>query len=171
MQLEPRHFRRIRFVATTRWSDFELFGSAQQARAMRAATYFVDVMRSTHHGALFDAAAVRVEALACRAWLAAELLRVPAPPDEAWDAHRWSDDAWEAHRWSQVDWLAFAWVAHRWSSDTWASAAWDEQAWSAHRWSAHRWSDYAWSAHRWSAHRWSVGDWSAHRWSVDAWSV
>ncbi len=78
--------RRIRFVATTRWSDFELFGSAQQARAMRAATYFVDVMRSTHHGAPFDAAAVRVEALACRAWLAAELLRVPASPDEAWDA-------------------------------------------------------------------------------------
>lgn len=78
--------RRIRFIATTRWSDFELFGSAQQVRSMRAATYFVDVMRSTHHGAPFDAAAVRALALACRDWLAVELVRTPASPDEAWDA-------------------------------------------------------------------------------------
>jgi hypothetical protein len=53
---------------------------------MRAATYFVDVMRSTQHGVPFDAAAVRIEALACRAWLAEELVRPPASPDEAWDA-------------------------------------------------------------------------------------
>lgn len=73
------HGRRIRFVATTRWSDFDAFGATQRDRAMRAATYFVDVMRSTQHGAVFDAAAVREESLACRAWLAAELARPPMP--------------------------------------------------------------------------------------------
>jgi hypothetical protein len=74
--------RRIRFVATTRWSDFDLFGAAQRVRAERAATYFVKVMRSTLGGKPFDAPAVRGEALACRAWLAAELAR----PRGDWDA-------------------------------------------------------------------------------------
>ena len=73
--------RRIRFVATTRWSDFDLFGAAQRDRAMRAGSYFMKVMRSTLHGAPFGVAAVREEALACRSWLAAELQR---PPGE-WD--------------------------------------------------------------------------------------
>lgn len=74
--------RRIRFVGTTRWSDFDLFGPDQRERAQRAAVYFVKVMRSTRHGAIFDAAAVREEALACRAWLASELAR----PRADWDA-------------------------------------------------------------------------------------
>ncbi|MBX9793720.1 MAG: metallophosphoesterase [Burkholderiaceae bacterium] len=78
--------RRIRFVATTRWSDFDLFGTSQRDRAMRAATYFVDVMKSTQHGALFDAAAVRTEALACRDWLADELAKTPDTEAQAWDA-------------------------------------------------------------------------------------
>lgn len=78
--------RRIRFVATTRWSDFDLFGAAQRDRAMRAATYFVDVMRSSQHGALFDAAAVRIEALSCRAWLAEELAKTAESEADAWDA-------------------------------------------------------------------------------------
>jgi hypothetical protein len=69
------HGRRIRFVATTRWCDFDLFGVAQRERAMRAATYFMKVMRSTRHGAPFDSQAVREEALECRAWLAGELAR------------------------------------------------------------------------------------------------
>jgi hypothetical protein len=69
--------RRIRFVATTRWSDFDLFGEARRARAMRAAGYYMNVMRATQHGAPFNAAAVREEALACRGWLAAELQRAP----------------------------------------------------------------------------------------------
>ena len=73
--------RRIRFVATTRWCDFDLFGAAQRERAMRAATYFMNIMRSTRHGVPFDAAGVRVEALACRAWLAAEL----AVANTGWD--------------------------------------------------------------------------------------
>ncbi len=72
---------RIRFVGTTRWSDFDLFGEAGRERALRAATYFMKVMRATRHGVAFDAAAVRDEALACRDWLAAELAR----PVEGWD--------------------------------------------------------------------------------------
>jgi hypothetical protein len=81
-----RNGRRIRFVATTRWSDFSLLGEAERERAMRAATYLVDVMRSTHGGRVFDAAAVRAEALACRAWLAGELSRKPEPEEAGWDA-------------------------------------------------------------------------------------
>ena len=73
--------RRIRFVATTRWCDFDLFGAAQRERAMRAATYFMNIMRSTRHGVPFDATGVRVEALACRAWLATEL----ATAKTGWD--------------------------------------------------------------------------------------
>jgi hypothetical protein len=49
---------------------------------MRAASYYMRVMRATSHGAPFDAAAVRVEALTCRAWLAAELARTRGD----WDA-------------------------------------------------------------------------------------
>jgi hypothetical protein len=74
--------RRIRFVGTTRWCDFNLFGDAQRARVLRAAAHFMKVQRSSLHGAPFDAAAVRLEALACRAWLATEL----ADPGETVDA-------------------------------------------------------------------------------------
>jgi DNA repair exonuclease SbcCD nuclease subunit len=73
--------RRIRFVATIRWPDFDAFGAAQRAKAMRAASYFQRVMRATHHGMAFDAAAVRAEALACRAWLHTELTRAPNPAE------------------------------------------------------------------------------------------
>ena len=66
---------RIRFVATVRWCDFDLFGDAGRATAMRAAAYYMRVMGSTRHGAAFDAAAVREEALDCRAWLRDELAR------------------------------------------------------------------------------------------------
>jgi hypothetical protein len=70
--------RRIRFLGTIRWSDFELFGPAQRERCQRAARYFVDIMRATRDGAILDAAAVREEALACRAWLRQALA---APPE------------------------------------------------------------------------------------------
>ena len=72
---------RIRFVATVRWSDFDLFGPAQRERAMRAGGYFAKVMRSTRHGAPFDAAAVREASLVCRDWLGREL----AQPVAGWD--------------------------------------------------------------------------------------
>jgi Calcineurin-like phosphoesterase len=79
--LAGRDGRRIRFVCTTRWSDFDLFGAEGRERAMRAARYFVRIMQSTRHGAVLDAAAVREEALACRAWLQAELMQ----PAGDWD--------------------------------------------------------------------------------------
>lgn len=74
--------RRVRFVGTTRWCDFDLFGAAKRERAMRAATYFMRVMRSTRNGQPFDAEAVRAEALTCRGWLESELRRRSAE----WDA-------------------------------------------------------------------------------------
>ncbi|MBE7419696.1 MAG: metallophosphoesterase [Ideonella sp.] len=67
--------RRVRVLATTRWSDFDLFGPAQRERAMRAAGYFLRLMNATRDSRPFDAAALRDEALACREWLAAELAR------------------------------------------------------------------------------------------------
>ena len=76
-----REGRRIRFVATTRWSDFDLFGPAGRERAMRAAKHFLRLMRATRHGQTLDSAAMREEALACRDWLRAEL----AKPVAGWD--------------------------------------------------------------------------------------
>jgi predicted phosphodiesterase len=67
--------RRIRFLATTRWSDFDLFGAAGRAKAMRAGAYFMNLMQATRSGQPFDVAAVRAEALRCRSWLEAELMR------------------------------------------------------------------------------------------------
>lgn len=77
--------RRIRFVGTVRWSDFDVFGEGGRARAMRAAGYYVQVMRARCDGAVFDAAAVRAESLACRDWLAAELAVQSGEDGEAWD--------------------------------------------------------------------------------------
>ncbi|WP_341887524.1 metallophosphoesterase [Variovorax sp. YR752] len=66
---------RIRFVATVRWCDFDLFGDTGRATAMRAAAYYMRIMRSTRRGVAFDPEGVREEALACRDWLAAELAK------------------------------------------------------------------------------------------------
>lgn len=76
--------RRVRFLGSTRWSDFDTFGTSQRERAMRAAGYFQKVMGASRHGAPFDAAAVREEGLRCRDWLAAELARGEQGPD--WEA-------------------------------------------------------------------------------------
>ena len=76
-----REGRRIRFVGTTRWSDFDLFGPASRERAMRAAKHFMKIMRATRRGAPFDPPGVREEALACRDWLRSELVQPPA----GWD--------------------------------------------------------------------------------------
>ncbi len=65
--------RRIRFVGTVRWCDFNVFGPARLESALRAGSYFQRVMGATKAGALFDAPAVRQEALDCRAWLASAL--------------------------------------------------------------------------------------------------
>jgi hypothetical protein len=71
--------RRIRFVATTRWCDFDLYGARERERCQRAARYFLELMGSTRDGRPFSAEAVREEALACRAWLGAAL----AQPNDA----------------------------------------------------------------------------------------
>jgi hypothetical protein len=71
---------RVRFVGCTRWSDFDLLGAHERPRAMRAASYYVKVMRATHAGAPFDPPAVRDRALAARAWLA-DTLQQPVPEE------------------------------------------------------------------------------------------
>lgn len=73
--LADRAGRRIRFIGTVRWCDFDLFGPRHQPKAQRAGGFFAQVMRATLHDRAFDAAAVREQALACRAWLAEELAR------------------------------------------------------------------------------------------------
>ena len=67
--------RRLRLLGTTRWSDFDLYGPERRPRAERAAEYFMRLRASTRAGRPFDAAAVRLEALRCRAWLETELGR------------------------------------------------------------------------------------------------
>lgn len=76
--------RRVRFIGTVRWSDFDTFGPAQRDKALRAGTYFQKVMGATWRGQVFDAAAVRERALECRAWLADQLAMGESGPD--WDA-------------------------------------------------------------------------------------
>jgi len=71
--IEAPDGRHIRFVGTVRWCDFDALGPARRAAAQRAGSYFQRVMGATLHGAPFDAAAVREEALACRDWLAGSL--------------------------------------------------------------------------------------------------
>jgi len=75
--------RRVRFVGSTRWSDFDLFGAEGRERAMRAGSYFQRVMGATIAGRPFDAAAVRDLALRCRAWLEATLADPGAAADVA----------------------------------------------------------------------------------------
>ncbi len=75
--LQESNGRRVRFVGTIRWSDFDLFGPARRDAAMRAAGYFMRLMQATRDGAEFDAEAVRAESLVCRDWLQTAL-REPA---------------------------------------------------------------------------------------------
>jgi hypothetical protein len=76
--------RRVRFVGSTRWSDFDVFGSAERERAMRAAGYFQRVMGAARDGRPFDAAAVRALGLECRHFLERALAR--GEQGEDWDA-------------------------------------------------------------------------------------
>ncbi len=76
---------RVRFVGTTLWNDFDLFGASARPRCMRAARYFVEqVQRSTRGGAAMDVEAVRAEGLRCRDWLEREL-QAPAALPGQWD--------------------------------------------------------------------------------------
>jgi hypothetical protein len=75
--------RRIRFLGTVRWCDFNAFGPSRLESALRAGSYFQRVMGATLDGALFDVQAVRRAALACRAWLGTALAE---PAAGRWDA-------------------------------------------------------------------------------------
>lgn len=75
--LEGGDGRRVRFIGTIRWSDFELLGRAGVARCRRAARYFVGVMGARLDGEPFDPDRVRGQALECRAWLADALAARP----------------------------------------------------------------------------------------------
>jgi hypothetical protein len=66
---------RVRVLASTRWSDFDLFGPEQRPRAERAAEYFLRLMNTSRNHQAFDAPAVREEGLRCRGWLERELQR------------------------------------------------------------------------------------------------
>lgn len=81
----------VRFMGTTLWSDFdalaahpgeapEALGNPLRAReqAFRAANYYLERAATQHQGALFDAAAMREEALRCQRWLVAHLA-IPHP--------------------------------------------------------------------------------------------
>jgi len=74
--------RRVRFVGTTRWSDFDLFGVVRRPPAMRAAGYFMRIMNAQRDGRPLDADGVREEGQACRTWLERELAH---PPRGRWD--------------------------------------------------------------------------------------
>lgn len=74
----------IRFLGTTRWCDFDLFGEAQRPKAMRAAYYFIKLMRASREGQPFDPEAMRAEGLRCRDWLSQRLADEPGP-DQHWD--------------------------------------------------------------------------------------
>ena len=75
--LQESNGRRVRFVGTIRWSDFDLFRPARRDPPMRAPGYFMRLMQATRDGAEFDAEAVRAESLVCRDWLQTAL-REPA---------------------------------------------------------------------------------------------
>ena len=69
--------RRVRLLATIRWSDYDTFGADGRERAMRASEYFQALMQARRGGVTFDPPAVREEALACRDWLRARLHERP----------------------------------------------------------------------------------------------
>jgi len=83
----------VRFVGTTLWSDYDALAAVpgqrrgrvrpiadaqahrlqQRERAFRAANFHLTKMATRRDGRLFDAAAMREEALRCQAWLRAAL--------------------------------------------------------------------------------------------------
>ncbi len=78
--------RQVRFVGTTLWNDFDLFGASKRESCMRAARYFIEqVQRSVRHGRQMDAHDLRAEGLRSRDWLR-EQLRQPRCLPGQWDA-------------------------------------------------------------------------------------
>ena len=69
--------RHVRFLGSTRWSDFDVFGAAERPRAMRAGNYFQRLMGSSLAGEPLDCDKVRAISLQSRAWLSQALMQVP----------------------------------------------------------------------------------------------
>jgi hypothetical protein len=65
--------RSIRFVGTTRWSDFDLLGRNERQRCADAAERYLRHMKSSRRGGPLDAAAVRDLGVYEREWLEEEL--------------------------------------------------------------------------------------------------
>jgi UDP-2,3-diacylglucosamine pyrophosphatase LpxH len=86
----------VRFIGTTLWSDYDALADAtptkppkpsrpehavdplaqrlrQRHKAYRAANFYLEKMATLRHGRLFDAEAMREEALLCQDWLQAAL--------------------------------------------------------------------------------------------------
>ncbi len=67
----------VRFLGTTLWSDYDALARGQEParqrlqrdKAFRAANYYLEKMSTRRHGRLFDAAAMREQALLCQDWL------------------------------------------------------------------------------------------------------
>ncbi len=77
---------KVRFVGTTLWADFDALSDRpahvpgsmthnlqMREKAFRAANYYLEKTLTLRDGALFDAAAMRVESLRCQQWLRAAL--------------------------------------------------------------------------------------------------
>jgi hypothetical protein len=67
----------VRFLGTTLWADYDALAQGldltralqQRGKAFRAANFYLEKMATRRGGALFDAAAMREQALLCQAWL------------------------------------------------------------------------------------------------------
>jgi hypothetical protein len=67
----------VRFVGTTLWSDYDALALRaeparalqQRGKAFRAANFYLEKMATQRAGTLFDAAAMREQALLCQHWL------------------------------------------------------------------------------------------------------
>ena len=87
----------VRFLGTTLWSDYDALAEVTQAgrglpadplqralklrqRAFRAADHYLSKMQTLRQGRLYDAAAMREQALQCQAWLRAALAQPHAGP-------------------------------------------------------------------------------------------
>lgn len=73
----------VRFVGTTLWADYDALAQGldiaralhQRGKAFRAANFYLEKMATRRRGALFDAAAMREQALLCQEWLGQALAR------------------------------------------------------------------------------------------------
>ncbi len=67
----------VRFIGTTLWADYDALAQGldlaralqQRGKALRAANFYLEKMATLRVGKLFDAAAMREQALLCQDWL------------------------------------------------------------------------------------------------------